>query len=376
MKNTLLYQLAAGFLIVTATERAYALDAWQTEDDFSMGSTAFAKGVRGDGTNVYVIGYGTDTSGARVAIVRRRALATSGFSTVDSYAGDGSAEAQAIAIDPVTSTIYVAGKTWSGSSSSRWYVRSSTDGGTTWNVIHIASYYAGGQNSVGGILQTQNGLIVTVEATDATHSAWVVKRFNGTSWGTLDAYMPTGQYQVVPGQMSVDGAGNLLVTGWHFGSAGLLWETRKLASGVWSTVDTVSTQMGFGFGATASFGALYTAGGFQNSWITRKSTDGGATWTTVDSSMSGGFNIKQASGVKTLGGYVYVCGIDNNAWAVRKGDASGTWTDSDKFSLQSNPNDGTAYDLAPAGGRMWVVGSVYDASGISRWAVRSLTPTP
>src|SRR5215831_1593637 len=160
---TKIMQLAVITGVVATSNVARAQDPWTTDDDFVDGSVAFAYGVQNDSQYVYAVGYGTE-AGQNVAKVRRRSLTTGGWQPVDTYTGIGQAIAQAVALDTSNGTIYVAGKTYAGPSSSRWYIRTSTDHGASWNTIHTGSVYVNGQNSIGG-LRVNGTAFVSIAAT-------------------------------------------------------------------------------------------------------------------------------------------------------------------------------------------------------------------
>jgi hypothetical protein len=106
----------------------------------------------------------------------------------------------------------------------------------------------------------------------------------------------------------------------------------------------------------------------------RRSTDGGTTWSEVDSFryMTGTQTRMGTMGVDASG-QIYVAGYGVNTdgsthWLVRRGTDPGTWTIADDFQLTAG-RDAVATNF---GGRdaIYAVGSAADASGSVHWIVR------
>ena len=236
----------------------------------------------------------TATTSTSPTSVPTTAKPTLSFTTSDTYASSttgGTAVGQAIAKDSV-GNLFVAG---GDSTSQKWVVRKSTDGGTTWNTVD--SYIPTSSSAqaqaivvdhndaiyVGGLINTSGSLSGIVRRSTDHGSNWtVVHNFTVTS-------LMSGTNFGVNG-LAVDSSNHLYSA---TAGAGGKWTVFKSPDGVtWGAVDFYQFSTGFQSSATAitidSSGAIYVAGyGVDSSnqwnWIVRKSTDGGANWGTIDS---------------------------------------------------------------------------------------------
>jgi hypothetical protein len=158
--------------------------------------------------------------------------------------------------------------------------------------------------------------------------------------------------------------------------------------GTWSTVDGPFAQGAAQAVCSDSQGSVYVSGSMfittqaatkrtaaqgYYAWITRKSSDGGNTWSTVDTySYSGALNqtaSAQGSGTDSLGNVVVV-GFASDAlgqghWIVRTHAPSGWHTIDDFAGARAG---GVATDAA---GSLLVTGSANDSTG-THWIVRRL----
>ena len=99
--------------------------------------------------------------------------------------------------------------------------------------------------------------------------------------------------------------------------------------------------------AADPFGNIYGSG-YDNLasgvdiWFTRRSTDGGVSWSTVDSFSGGQKYSPYPTAIATdAGGNVYVVGVTNYTWLVRKGTVDGSggisWANVDNFTSSDGP---------------------------------------
>jgi hypothetical protein len=359
--------------VLLAAHRADA-GTWTNDDDYVSGPNAVATATITDGTFMYVVGY--DQSPER-AIVRRRSLATPGWSPPNVFIGDGSARATAIAYDAQMDLLYLVGTTGPATpnpQTSRWWVRRSNDHGQSWNTIHIGTYFANGKNVPSAVRVLPNhDVVVALTATDTNNvGSWILK-FSGNNWGTpIDVVTPPGPNSVAtPHDMAFDTNGSLFVTGYVLGANGLHWITRIQASGSFATIDDTAGR--YGNGIMQSNGVLYATGSnlAATHWFTRRSTDHGMTWSDVDDYQAA--SITSGSSLRAFNGDVYACGTDGNAWGVRESNDGASWGYFDRYYLNAQHQDGVANDLYVAGGHLWVVGSIYDGT-VSHWYVRYFTP--
>jgi hypothetical protein len=189
-----------------------------------------------------------------------------------------------------------------------------------------------------------------------------------------------------------DSLGNIYSTG--FGIDGIgdsHFITRKSTNSgtTWATVDdfiytggNYSKALGFG---TDTAGNLYAVGygtDFLNAahYLTRQSTDNGATWNTVDDFdyTDGTYSIAYAVGVDTAGN-VYTVGVGHDAFSkshyiVRMSVDQGlTWNTVDDF-VFTGGNGSQAYGFGvDASGNVYTVGYGTDSSNASHYIVRKST---
>jgi hypothetical protein len=353
-------------------------DTWVTDDDFTPATSTVASAVKTDGQYIYVVG-GDGTH----AYVRRRSIATAGWTTVDTYTGDGTAGHSAIAIDDQFGLIYVVGSTGPNvpnAQTSRWYVRRSKDHGQNWDTIHIGSYYANGKNSATDVRVTASHyIVVSLLAYDSNDIGYWIIKTDANNWGAaLDIVSPAGVPQgtnavASPSKMTFDSNGALVVTGTVFDTNGLHWITRRSGATGFSTIDDTTNR--YGYNVTQINGSILITGMnvAGTKWITRMGTGAGG-FTDVDVYQS--TMVTMGSSLRELpaNNIIYASGTDTNAWGIRKStDGGQTWDYSDRYYLNIHHQGGAANDLWAAGGTMWAVGSIYDGT-TSHWIVRYLVP--
>jgi hypothetical protein len=184
-------------------------------------------------------------------------------------------------------------------------------------------------------------------------------RDGGVTWETLDEYLHPVYFPSTPRDVALDANGNIyLVTLAKEGTAGTgnsRWLMRKglaTAGGMmtWSMVGDFSYPDGYdsdhGFeadgptGVTCVGSSVFVVGGGGNTWVVRKSSNGGSTWQVVDTfrffknGISGAFDV-----AADIAGNVYVAGYSykqGSQWFVRRGTNAGTnWSTVDQFNLPS-----------------------------------------
>jgi hypothetical protein len=180
--------------------------------------------------------------------------------------------------------------------------------------------------------------------------------------------------------MTADLAGNVYATGSAYDGSQFWAVVRESTDGgtTWNTVDKyllyTPTGAGTGLGmCTDLLGNVYYAANQLDStgvyhWIVRKSTDHGATWSTVnDFQYVVGFNsLPQMMYVDQLGN-IYNCGQANDAsgnlhWIVRKSPDNGaTWSTVDDFLMSGGTLSYATGVSADTSGNIYVTGG---ATGI------------
>jgi hypothetical protein len=337
---------------------------WYTIDDFQYlpGTNAFANSLAKDSTGsiIYSAGYGQDASPANHALAFKSTSGGTNWALMDDYVNTANPVYRGIAADSA-GNIYAAGFDYDGSVET-WFTRRSTDGGGTWSTVDLLSL------------------------------------------GT-----PVAR----PLALATDEAGNVYAAGEVQTNAVLgndLWLVRKGTSvNPWATVDLFGTPMklvrwtpkGVFCHPTAGIFVVGQAAGqpitsksgttFPELWTVRRSQDGGASWTTVDTYYLGGspLNASWASGVGAdSAGNLYVVGTASLpsgkayywSWIVRmSSDGGNSWTTVDQFppsSPSSHPSALAAAFGSDPGGNLFVAG--YDNQGPSgfgsassqRWIVR------
>jgi hypothetical protein len=344
---------------LSTTGQSQTLDSWGwgTVDDFQAVpgiTSSFGRGMgtRTDpatGTSIFSVGSATLTDGTTYAVINRSLDGGATWDTVQQFAlpGSTSADFEGIASSAATGQIYVGGRTYS-STLSHWIVQESDDGGDTWSSSDDFTNSGLGAVCYGVGVDPKSG------------NAFAV-----------------GDQLTGPNKPSV-------------------WTVRRKAAGqtTWTTIDAAAGTTGQSLPAFATAIAFHpTAGIFVVGqlwnkygiiWTIRRSTDGGATWATVDSYQPAPY-YSGASGIAIDGsGAIYVAGraafTKNSSllnWVVRKsvqGGASGSWQTIDNFRY-SQPNSSMAHAIAidPVTGTVYVAGSGGSTkSSYDTWVIRKL----
>ena len=226
---------------------------------------------------------------------------------------------------------------------------------------------------------------------------WFVRRSTdgGATWTTQDIVDSGAGGKAQCRAIQVAPSGDIYaagLTGTNQGVGGWVWLVRKSSDGgsTWSTVDSVwdsnvKEARAVGFHPN---GSILVAGTIGNVWTVRRSTNGGATWATVDSYQTGRQLPSEAFGVVVdSSGNIYVAGTARaslkgkytDQWVVRRStNGGGTWATVDNFTL-----DYTGYLAALSGpsgitiapsGAVFVCGYLTATDGSLHWIVRQETP--
>jgi hypothetical protein len=244
--------------------------------------------------------------------------------------------------------IYVAG--WARGADTRkttgpihWIVRKSSDQGQTWSLVDDIT--GSGTPFAAEFIPGAGIFVVGDEFTGSTSSRWRVRRSQtggSNSWSNVDLPQAVGAAQGV----GSDGLGNIYVAGTTF----------------------ITTQ--------PAKGAKPAVGYFA--WTTRKSSDGGTTWSTAD--LLGDRTYAGAVGKDNAGTAVIVGratdSLGINHWLVRRFDPLAGWQTIDDFQPAPGFHAAAAGVAVDAAGNLLVSGFGYapDGSG-QQWIVRKLAPT-
>jgi len=283
-------------------------------------------------------------------------------------------------------TVYALGNYWPNDANSRQLVLSSSDSGHSWLVLDD---YAPPERYVdfwfglgGGIaLDSASVLYVTGRSYDDLYlepgepEHWYVRRSSdgGATWVTVDDFVMKSSATTDEMGIAVDAAGDVYVSGCDFYSSGSDWIIRKGVGGTsFSTVDFLPNSYPKDIFVHPTAG-IFVVGSTQvtiknqtsSAWLVRRSTDGGATWSNVDTfqlssgkySGAWGFSAN-ASGIYVVGaGGAVNKGLSSDHWIVRKSTNGGSsWTTVDNYQLAADNYSSARCVAADAYGNLFVAG--------------------
>jgi hypothetical protein len=259
-----------------------------------------------------------------------------------------------IAFDP-PGLLYVTGRSYDDlflepGEPDHWYVRRSTDGGSTWATVDDFAMKSSATTDEMDIAVDAAGGVY-VSGCDFYNSSpnWIIRKgFGGTSFSTVD-FLPNSY----PKDIFVHPTAGIFVAGQTRitirNQSVWVWLVRRSIDGgvTWSNVDTFQASSGsaVAMGITANSSGIYVAGsagtvnkGVSSShWIVRRSSDGGSTWATVDDyQLIADKSTQPQCIVADPYGNLFLAGKCNagtgDQWIVRKGaGAPGTWATIDVF---------------------------------------------
>jgi hypothetical protein len=175
----------------------------------------------------------------------------------------------------------------------------------TWQTVDDFQYVSGQSSWLYCLGVDAHGNVYTVgEAYDSTSNQHALVRRStdqGTSWQTVDDYLGPGGLGAIFWGFGIDATQNLYAVGWTRYDGQMHWIVRRSSDqgATWTTVDDYTdptTRSPYAGGVAADrAGSVYVVGAgtslsdpFVRDWIVRKSGDAGATWTTVDHLPGGG----------------------------------------------------------------------------------------
>jgi hypothetical protein len=400
--------------MVESLESRRLLSGWTTVDDFryigvpgsgtySPGGTAQALAVDASG-QVYAGGFGRDTNSFHSLVKRSSDAGASWSAPIDDYQA-GFVQMTDMAVSP-TGAVFTAG--YAGTLLNnrleyRWLVRRSTDGGATWS--NVDQFTLGGTRANADAITTDAaGNVYTVGSATPSGagatSTWIVRRSTdgGGTWSTIDSVSGGAHANgvFVHPTAGIFVAGSTLGGG-KKGNIGK-WVIRRSINGgnTWTSSDGYQLDQKYESGANSlgmdAAGNLYavgmggTAAGFgitSSHWVVRKSTNGGASWATVDNFQLQGANTSAARFTKDSSGNLYVVGSArpnfSGHWLVRRNPAgTGSWSTVDNFQLSTGQyHDSAAYAVvADNSGNVFVAGGGVAADGSGHWVVRRFSSSP
>jgi len=325
------------------------------------GAENFGLTVAPSGT-IYASGISYDS--AWHGIVLASSTGGSSWSLVDQFPPVGRSLwfwdiAGGITLDPA-GNVYAAGLTYDDAPQpgpDQWYTRQSTDGGATWTTVDdfVPGSPPNTSGDVIGIAADGAGNVYVAGMADDISGNWtwtIRKGVGGGSFSTVDV-VPNSWVAAICAHPTAGifavGDSRFVVTNRNKIITSRAWIVRRSTDGgvTWSTVDTfqLSSSLGSfarGIGADA-LGNLYVVGrGTTQSgstatghWLVRKSSDGGNSWSTVDDFVLGG-SAEARCFAATPNGDRYVAGtiISGGAthWVLRKSvGGTGAWTTVDDY---------------------------------------------
>lgn len=390
------YALDASFLshwIVRKSTNAGS--TWATVDNYNLDavSDAQAASLTVDGAgNIYSGGRAMDNTGVTHWIIRKSTDAGTTWTVVDDYNADVWYDSQNNALTADTlGNIYAAGSA-NGSGPVYGIVRKSSDSGATWGTVDNYSLFKGKLASAEDLSVDGSGNIFSVGyASDSSNILhWIVRKStdSGATWATVDDFNFSASQSSGADAITIDGSGNIYVIGNAKDASSFIhWIVRKSIDGgaTWSTVDdyalSVNKEAKGADLAIDSSGNIYATGNALDSSnlshrIVRKSTDGGATWSTIDNFK---LDIKNDYGTALTidsTGKIYSAGYSYDAsstghWIVRKSiDAGASWGTVDDFTYSANRDVHPVDITSDISGNIYVTGSVTAGSYKKSWMVR------
>ena len=290
----------------------------------------------------------------------------------------------------VDGNLYVAGNAIQNGVSYNWYVRSSNDQGANWITKSFTTNpYPWGANGTNSFYINPSGTFFICASTTSNFNWNIFRSVNsGTSWTLVDDYAHPGSTQSECTSMIEQSDGSLLATGQaYLASGNRAWVTRKSTDGgaTWvsnfsytspSYVYTLSTGLFVDGTSTYLTGFGSHATGFaQHGYIILKSTNQGGTWA-LHSNIEDPYSLATAyAGDRYTADKAVVVGESvisggSFAWLSRRSVDNGqTWSTVDSYQLSAG-YAARAQAVGSANGSIIVVGSSLDAGSISHWIVR------
>ena len=323
--------------------------AWSTVDDHLVGVSTMVMSMKTHQRTgkTFAAGFYKNSQDQWVWLIRESNNQGAKWKTVDEYSYPGSIRLSADSIaEDGQGTLYAQGIAYLGVSNYRWIVRASQDSGNHWATISDEPLSE--DWSQFSLAADSKGVLYSAGSLGPFgNSDWYVRKSSdhGVTWQKVDRYkLAPGRNATVMG-IAVDSQDRVFVTGYAQGSDRYSrWVVRRSIDNgtTWSTVDNY--QMGArrtarGYNIAAGAPGLFVVGMARDTsnvtlWTVRKSTDGGTTWTTVDSSAIGN---RGAFNVTADSGNVYVVGNSGSQWMTRvSNDGGATWANSDLF--EYNPS--------------------------------------
>lgn len=258
--------------------------SWATVDTFEdpAGGAGSARGLTVDGQgHVLVVGESAVAGDGYHWFVRGTADQGQTWTTRDEQPGVHTGMSATAVATTASGDVFAGGWIWDNGTYYRCLVRRQLAGTNTWTTVDDHQQVFGGYCWVRNVVAAKGKIFVSMQALDAAGTGhWIVRRSadNGATWSTVDDVVMDGHCN--PRGMAFDRKLELFVTG------------KCLV-------------------------------GNSYKWVTRRTHDLGATWSTEDVFQLVGGQTTYASGIDTDGpDHVFAVGFGNdgtrNHWLVRK----------------------------------------------------------
>lgn len=378
----------------TGTSLACPLqEAFSTKEDYQYvtDKLSIANRIRNDGGGlVYAVGTGTNASDKTRWLIRRGESVGAKWETVDDYALDNTenSEANDFHADHKGNQFAVGfGKT---AGKEHWIVRRKKVNEEEWSTVDDFVFVAGQNSRAVAISSDGAGKVyVAGYGSDGTSQTWLVRVTidEGVNWSTIDSYQFAATKNSIPTSLAVDSRRQVYVVGSGVDSSGSAthWLVRKLINegSSWTIVDDFHANLDHGANDIVidSLGTIYVTGygqiGSEYLGYTRKSTNQGATWASLDA-----FDYSDSVADSTTvfwglaldrAGSPYVVGSAEVSgkvhWIVRSSFLGAGWTTIDDFQQAGGESSfalGAAFDVA---GNFFVSGHGIDQTA-RHWLTR------
>lgn len=307
--------------------------------------------------NLFAGGYQKDSNSVQTWHLKKSSDNGATWSVSDTYnlSALRNSSLNAMAINSASNILFTVGAAEDSSAVPHWIVKRSTDFGTSWSTSEDFFITPGFAASANGAYFSSGGKLYVVGEAKilANEQKWVVRQSadNGITWNNLDNYNTTG-FKASAYAVN-ESAGKIVVAGSDQQVIGVKATVRYSSDGGanWSFGD----QFSYATGKPAVYktmtrdilGNLYVSGHIEDSsgiarWIIRKSTTGGASWSTIyDQNFINGKNSEIHKLSADSLGNLYAAGEftanDNTRyWVLTKSTNNGSsWVTIDKKAISS-----------------------------------------
>lgn len=270
-----------------------------------------------------------------------------------------------------------------------WLVRRSLNAGTSFSAVDDFQYVMNKYSASYGVAEWNGALFVAgygFEQNDTRHFLVRRSQNGGDTWATVDDTVFPGGTRA-EGRFISGGSTALLAVGFGNDGTGHHWLVRRSTDGAsFSQVDDFRLAPGKDAGpnwAVSSGRSHYVIGNAVDAanlshWIVRRSTDDGATWSTVDDvAPQSGQTVSGSSLGIDKDGNVYAMGgigpTNAGRWAVRRSrDGGTTWQGFDDWGGLTDEGAGASGFAQDIKGSLYVSGSSREGATGNRWVVRKL----